>query len=489
MASDAAREDWSEGARRTRARPGLSGRLLVLTIGFVMLAEVLIYVPSIAAFRRNWLTDRIAAAQIAALVLEAAPAGTVPQALQSMLLEQVGALSVAVRSGGARRLLAAGEMPGESAMTVDLRELPILTSIAQALATLVDTDQRYLRVVGAAGENVEFVEIVLDQAPLRAAMLRYSVNVLALSLFISAVTAGLVYLALVRLIVAPVRRLTSNIVSFQQNPEDVGRAIRPSGRADEIGRAEAALSQLEETLAGELREKKHLAALGLAVSKINHDLRNMLSSAQLFSDRLAGVADPTVQRLAPKLMATLDRAIGFCQSTLAYGRAAERPPARAAVDLASMVDELAEVLGTAGAGETGIRLLNEVPVGLLVQADPEHLFRILSNLGRNAVQALERAGTSGEAPRVVVSALRLPGAVAIEIADNGPGIPARVRGRLFEAFVSSAQVGGAGLGLAIAAELVRAHGGTINLVDAPDGTPGARFRITLPDTPTPRDRA
>jgi signal transduction histidine kinase len=457
-------------------------------VAFVMLAEVLIYVPPIANFRRNWLNDRIAAAQIAALVLDAAPAGTVPKALQTMLLEQVGAVSVAVRSGGARRLLAAAEMPDDVVRIVDLRDLSWVSAVGDALGTLVASQPRYVRVVGSGMENVEFVEIVMDEAPLRSAMIRFSFNILALSLFISALTALLVYVSLVRLIVSPVRRLTSNIVSFQADPEDAGRTIRPAGRKDEIGRAEDALAKMQISLSGELRQKKHLASLGLAVSKINHDLRNMLASAQIFSDRLVAVADPTVQRLAPKLIATLDRAIGFCQSTLAYGRAAERPPSRQMVRLAALVDDVSEMLGLTGHDDDPVVLVNAVPRALEVYADPEHLFRILSNLGRNAVQALEQAGAAGRERRIIIEAAPGQGGVVIDVADNGPGVPLPVRERLFEAFVSSALPGGSGLGLAIAAELVRAHGGTITLVEASgkksdDPYPGARFRMVMPGPP------
>ncbi|GGH08925.1 ATPase [Alsobacter metallidurans] len=451
--------------------PGLSEKLLVLTVVFVMLAEVFIYVPSIANFRRNWLNDRIGAAQIAALVLDAAPAGAVPQPLAMSLLQQVGAVTVAVRSGGARRLLAASDMPPEVAQDVDLREQSAPTMIANAFRTLVAAEPRYIRVIGAGMGSVEFVEIVLDEAPLRAAMLRFSVNILLLSLVISGITALLVYVSLLRMIVRPVRRLTTNIVAFQEDPENLGRTIKPSGRSDEIGLAERALAKMQGSLAEELRQKKHLAALGLAVSKINHDLRNLLSAAQLFSDRLSALSDPTAQRLAPRLIATLDRAIGFCQSTLAYGRAVERRPEHEPIMLHELAEETAALLGL-GDG-AGVAFENAVPPGLVCHADREQLSRMLLNLARNATQAL------GDQPDglVRIRGFQNAGAVVIEVIDNGPGVPARARENLFQAFAGSARAGGTGLGLAIAAELAGLHEGSVTLVG--DG-PGAVFRITLP---------
>ena len=87
--------------RARRVRIGLSGKLLVLTILFVMVAEVLIYVPSIANFRLNWLNDRLAAAHTAALVLDAAPSGMVPESLAKQILNSIGARAVAMKMGNA----------------------------------------------------------------------------------------------------------------------------------------------------------------------------------------------------------------------------------------------------------------------------------------------------------------------------------------------------------------------------------------------------
>jgi signal transduction histidine kinase len=274
------------------------------------------------------------------------------------------------------------------------------------------------------------------------------------------------------------RRLTENMVAFSAAPEDTSRVIAPSGRSDEIGIAEEHLATMQEALQGTLREQRHLADLGLAVSKINHDLRNMLAAAQLFSDRLGSLPDPNVQRFAPKLIATLDRAIAYCTTTLAYGRAREAAPARRLVALDLLVDEVAGVLGLAG--HPSISFENRVPEKLEIDADPDQLFRVLVNLCRNAVQALESGDPDPSVVRrLVVSASREDGAVTIEIADTGPGVPERARAHLFRAFQGSVRPGGTGLGLAIAAELVRAHGGSIALLETE--RPGATFRITIPD--------
>jgi signal transduction histidine kinase len=328
----------------------------------------------------------------------------------------------------------------------------------------------------------EYIELVMDEQPLRRAMLRYSVDILLLSLLISAITAALVYLALHYMFVRPMRRVTANMIAFRADPENSDRVIVPSGRLDEIGTAERELATMQTELASMLHQKNRLAGLGLAVSKINHDLRNLLASAQLFSDRLAKIPDPGVQRFAPKLMHALERAIAFCQSTLSYGRLQEPPPDRRSIPLEPLVEEVHENLGLGA--DAPIRWISAVERGLVVEADYDQLFRILLNLARNAVQAMESQATEGHTDRdpgrdqIRITGRREGAVVVIEISDTGPGFSEQARAHLFEAFQGSTRTGGTGLGLAIAAELVRAHGGEIRLVE---GTIGATLRLTIPD--------
>jgi signal transduction histidine kinase len=316
-------------------------------------------------------------------------------------------------------------------------------------------------------------------------MLRYSAGVLWLWAALSVILSLVLFVAVNRMFVRPIRRLSQNMVDFSADPEDPRRVIVPSGRRDELGIAETHLAGMQRDLQSTLAEQRHLADLGLAVSKINHDLRNMLASAQLFSDRLGSLPDPTVQRFAPKLIAALDRAIAFTQSTLAYGRAREAPPARRLVRLDRLVEEVADSLGLTG--HPAIAFENAVPAGLEVDADPDQLFRILNNLGRNAVQALD-GGVENPAlvRRLTIGARREAGKVVIRVEDTGPGVPDKARAHLFQAFQGGARPGGTGLGLAIAAELARAHGGGIVLVDR--AGPGARFEVTLPDREQPDGR-
>lgn len=458
-------------------RFGLSGKLLLLTIPLILIVEILIYVPSIANFRVNRLNDRLAAASTAALVLDAAPSGMVPDALARQILASIGARAVAIKSGSQRRLLAAADMPAKIDHDIDMRDMNAWSAIVDAFQVMLDSGDEVMRVIGPAPGSGQFIEVVVDEKPLRAAMFRFSRNVLLLSLVMTSITAGLIYYALHHLFVRPMRRVTANLVAFHENPESTERIIEPSKRTDEIGLAERELSDMQRDLVSMLHQKNHLAALGLAVSKINHDLRNLLASSQLLSDQLASVPDPRVQRFAPKLMRSLERAIAFCQSTLSYGKAQEAPPDRRRVLIEPVVNEVRESTGLAS--DTSIEWINAIERGLTVDADPDQLFRVLLNLARNAAQALESDKSGDGIAKQIRFTGRREGAVTIlEISDTGPGIPEKAREHLFEAFQGSSRDGGTGLGLAIAAELIRAHGGEVHLVD---GTIGATFRITIPD--------
>jgi signal transduction histidine kinase len=311
-------------------------------------------------------------------------------------------------------------------------------------------------------------------------MIDFSFRILGLSVVLSLIVAALVWMALNRLMVRPIRNITGNMVHFAEDPEDASRIVRPSRRGDEIGVSERQLENLQRQLAGMLSQKSRLAALGLAVSKVSHDLRNMLSSAQLLSDRLGAVDDPAVKRVAPKLIASIGRAIELCEQTLKYGRVQEQPPQRERFAVRLLIEEAVEA--AAAQAPRHIVLHNEAVSDVEVDADRDQLFRILMNLVRNAVQAVELAMLSGSVAgegQVRVTAWREGSVTAIEVRDNGPGVPEKVRAHLFEAFRGAGRAGGTGLGLAIAAELTRAHGGELKLVER-DGT-GATFRVVIPD--------
>jgi signal transduction histidine kinase len=336
---------------------------------------------------------------------------------------------------------------------------------------------RTLRIVGGAesetGEGL--VEILMPEAPLRRDLFVYSRNTVLLSLIVAVMTAAALYIIVRNILIAPIRRLTGNIVGFRQAPENAALIVSPTPRKDEIGIMERELSAMEQDIFSMLRQRRHLADLGLAVAKINHDLRNTLTSAQLLSDQVANVDDPKVQRLAPRLVHSIDKAIGFAQSVIDYGRQSSTPPRPVPVDLRALIDEAA--LDALLVANPTVKLVNSVPDDVTVRADPDQLARVFVNLMKNAREALEAQNGSSADATVEVNLTERDGSLVVAVSDNGPGLAPRARENLFVAFEGSARAGGTGLGLAIARELTEAHGGTLTYVPQESGT---RFEVTLP---------
>ncbi|MDF1687085.1 MAG: HAMP domain-containing sensor histidine kinase [Parvibaculaceae bacterium] len=458
----------------------LSAKLLVLTGLFVLIAEIMIFVPSIANFRDNWLKQRIHGAQIATLALEATPDQMVSEGLENELLRNAEVYAVILHRDEARRLILTEKMPPDLDASYDLRKEGPLDLVMEAFATLFAQDGRTIRIIGMPRfEGGDFIEIVIDETPLRAAMFGFGRNIFWLSIFISLLTAGLVYLALHVFLVRPMRSLTENMTAFRDHPEDARRVIVPSSRVDEIGVAERELADMQRQLRETLNQKSRLASLGAAVSKINHDLRNILANVQLISDRLGSVSDPTVQKLAPRLFASLDRAIGLCTRTLQFGSAEEQAPSRELFPLSMLVEELHDALGLEDRKE--IRWETNITADLVVDADSDQLLRVLMNLTRNALQAIDVRGDGGT---LSLNAERSGKGITITLSDTGPGLPPAAQTHLFEAFNGSTKSDGSGLGLAIASELITAHGGDLALTRT--GPEGTVFTIHLPDRVTDR---
>ena len=448
---------------------GLSARLIVLTVTFVMLSEVLIFVPSVSRYRLNYLQQHLDAAYQASLVVQAAPDGVVPSELADELLDYVGVSSIALKMEHASYLMLG--VPPKVDESFALDSASVLTLIVDAFASMTVLDDGNIRVHGSPSRvaNVD-VEITMAAEPLHLSVLDYGGRILLLSILISLITAGLVFLTLKRLMVRPIQRMTEDLIAFREAPEDMTRGIEVTDRSDEIGIAQRELAEMERGLRQALRQRARLAAVGAAVSKISHDLRNILTTAALVSDRLGSSEDPQVRRQAPLVLDAIDRAVKLCQDTLRFARADEPDLDIRRFELAPLIDE---VIASAGASAgPPVACLNAVDASVVVQADRDQLFRVVMNLARNAIEAMAREGGD-----LTISARREETHTEIEVADTGPGIPERLRSRLFEAFAGGSR--GTGLGLAIARELMRAHGG--ELVLSQTGPEGSTFRMTLPN--------
>lgn len=453
----------------------LSGRFLLLTIIFVMLAEVFIFLPSVARFREDFLLSRLERAQIASLALLASD-GAISDRLAEELLINAGVFNVVLRRDELRELVLSSPVPGPISGTYDLRAPSPLDLMRDAVAVMVRPENRVIRVIGEPVQEAGLlIEVTMETAPLRRELLEYALRILYLSMIISLATATLLFMAVQRLIVGPIRRVIASMSAYAQSPEDARRIITPSASVTELREAEETLAKLQTDLTGALRQKERLAQLGGAVARVSHDLRNILATATLVADRIETSKDPAVNRAAPKLVGALSRAVSLCESTLAFGKAEEPPPRLTQFALRPLAVEVIESEALAAGDDGKAEFLLDIPPTLSLRADPEQLFRVLANLARNARQAIEATGEPGT---VEIAAIAQDDAVVIRVIDTGPGMPQRARENLFAAFQGGARKGGTGLGLVIAAELVRGHGGKLDLARSDQN--GTEFRITLP---------
>lgn len=451
----------------------LSGRFVILTAIFVMLAEVLIFVPSVARYREDFLMSRLERAQIASLVLLANE--EIDAGLEAELLDNAGVFNVVLRRDEARQLILSSPLPRPIDRTFDLRNAGPFELIRDALAQLINTEDEVIRVIGEPAHlGGILIEVTLTTDELRSSLLEYGLRILLLSAVIALITAILLNLAVRQVLVKPISRVVGHMKSYAEAPEDTRRIIKPSSNIRELREAEDTLQDMQTQLTSALRQRERLAQLGSAVAKVSHDLRNILTSAQLFTDRIERSEDPAVKRLAPKLVNSITRAVHLCESTLAFGKAEEPAPMLARFNLQDIVQDVIDS-ERLSIGEHDLSFSVDIPGSFFVLGDPEQIYRVLSNLVRNARQAIIDTGKPGE---INVSADESDADWRIRVADTGPGLPDKARAHLFQPFSGGATRGGTGLGLSIAMELVRGHGGTLTLEHSDAN--GTSFLIVLP---------
>ncbi len=433
------------------------------------------YLPSIATFRQDFLEKRLENAQIATIALEAAPNNSVSPDHEHRLLETSGVISVIMRREDKSYLLGLDTMPEEVQAVYDMREPSLGMLIKGAFDTLEAGGNRVIRVVGdPMVPGTRLFEVTLDEEALYKALTNYSNNILVLSAIISLFTGILVYLALHWMLVRPMRRVKASIVSFRRHPEAAQKLKASSRRPDEIGLVERELCRMQDELRQSLKQKNRLAALGEAVAKINHDLRNILATAQLASDALQNVQDPHVKKVSNRLMSAVSRAIALCESTMRHGKVTEPEPEQKQLNLKDILVDVGASLGLLNAPDFSFEM--EFEETFCIYADPDQIHRVFLNLCRNAYEV---QGVDG---RITITAVADTDTTAhIKIADCGPGIPDEARPTLFKAFMST-RAGGTGLGLATARDIILAHGGRIDLIEStPQGT---IFGICLPGEET-----
>ena len=450
---------------------GLSFRLFGFTLAAILFVEGLIFVPSASGARTAWLNERLQAARIAALALDAAPSRMVSEELAQQLLHNAEVLSVAeIEDDMHIQLLDSNMDIDGSYYPLDMMETTMTSRVRNVVGAFLAPKDRILVITAEGSAPGRVIEVVVPQAPLKMDLIAYGRRILALSFLIALIAASVIYVLLHFLVVRPMARVTASVEQFRMDPGGWTRRLKPTTRRDEIGRAQNALSDMEEAVADAFRQRAHLAELGTAVAKINHDLRNSLASAQLVSDTLARSEDPRVQKAAPRLERALTRAINLASETLDYGKAAPQPADMQPVSLRGAIEEAA---AEALIAWPEVEFVDDLPSARIIEADPEHLHRLATNLIRNAAEAMV-AGAS--LPKRITVSLTREG---LDFTDTGPGLPDASRANLFKPFAASTRKTGTGLGLVIARELAVGMGG--DLVLASTGPDGTTFRLILPD--------
>jgi signal transduction histidine kinase len=456
---------------RAKSRASLTARLLAVAAGFVVLTESIVFLPSIATYRQEWLIERFDTGELAVLAAREPVADGFVRGDANELLRAADIKTVSVVSNANRTSLI-GSIPVQPTKKIELENQTFGGAIFDVIETVIAPEGRLLAIIARPRSNAAIkLEVIVAETSLRASLMRETVRVLIYSLLLAVMIGLLMYAALEDSFVRPMRRLTSAITRFRAAPEDASRNLVPSGRGDEIGLAEVAFSDMQDTLRQSLLQRERLAQLGLSVSKISHDLRHSLAAAQLVSERLALVDDPIVRATAPRLERALERAIGLAQSTLQFGKAQEAPPSS---ELLYLSDALEEAAQEALNGMPGVRWTNEIGSNVDIEVDPDQLHRILTNLIRNAGQAILRSGKTG-----TITASSLPDVekVCLLLQDSGPGLPRGVKENLFSPFSGSGLSGGTGLGLAIARDLARMNGGDLTLISTSEE--GTCFKVCL----------
>jgi signal transduction histidine kinase len=454
----------------------LSGRVLWLTVGIILAVELVVLTPSLGNERQRWMWQRISLAHITALSAAAPQNGGLGPAAYQQLAQLSGIESIKLTQPDGAVLQVLPPPPLPPARVVYLADETLLHSTWCALKRIAGLESAPVGVVAPSPlqGNIR-IEIQINGAGLNQDLRGYASHLAVLSAVVALVTGLLVFAALNRLLVRPLRVMTDNISGFRNDPEHAGQgelSALASRGDDEIAEAARELKTMLETMRAALWRNARLAALGTSVTKISHDLRNILSSALLVSSNLQESTDPGTQRAVRTLVLAMERAVQLVSRTVDFAR--EGPPAivRTPTPLREVVDEAILVVCPGGAG---ITIENHVPAGLILPLDRMHIYRVLLNLLRNAAEAGAKAA--------VVTAETGPGANKIIVTDYGPGLPPRVQQNLFKPFAGSGRQGSSGLGLVIARDLMRAQGGELTLMQT--GPLGTIFVLELSGTDTP----
>jgi signal transduction histidine kinase len=264
----------------------------------------------------------------------------------------------------------------------------------------------------------------------------------------------------------------STIAALRKHEADLARALEALERvAEDLKRKNEQL----ETARRSLADQDRLASLGMLSASVTHELNTPLSVLHGSIEKLIEtVSDPMTQQRLARMKRVTERLRRISESLLDFARVRRQPMEPAA--LHRIVSE-AWLLVSIDEKAASVNFRLDIPAPELVIGDADRLVQVFVNLLRNALYAVKSSGT------IVVHSRRFTTGhrewVAIDVDDDGPGIPPDVLPQIFDAFVTSRlDARGTGLGLTVAEGIVQQHGGTIEASNRPGG--GARLEVRLP---------
>lgn len=451
----------------------LSGKLLLMTIGFVMLAELVIFVPSAATFRQDWLNDRAQQAGLLAQALTGVPDYEASEILTDQFMQDTDVIMMSAKRDGMSEFMLGSPPDDDKLEMIDLRETRRLPRYRDAFRTFFGNADGYLRVLAASPvTGQDALELLIPKSKLKWAMRDYAKRIAVLSLAIALITGLLIYLAMLFMIIRPIEKLAAGLADFREDPEKRRSNLPPSSRKDEIGQLQREFYDMKQGVRASFKQRERLATLGMAVAKINHDLRNVLASASLVSDRLASDPEERISKMGARLTRSIDRGIKLTSEVLNFSLSGQDEAELEVVRISLLVGEAAgDTLGSFGTGARRISFTNKIPSELIVTADKDHTYRIFHNLFRNAAQAMAKMPEENATRNLSVEAIPAGDHISILVKDTGPGLPDKAKDNLFKAFASASGRGSTGLGLTISQDLAREQGGDIVLEStSKDGT-------------------
>jgi len=314
-------------------------------------------------------------------------------------------------------------------------------------------------VVASGAAGLAYFRFGIGWLPLRTSVIAIGLALLTSQLLAHGMTS-------------PLRQMTAAAGAMARG--DYTRRVRATSR-DEVGELATAFNSMAGDLEAADRHRREL------IANVSHELRTPITALHgLLENIVDGVARPEPATLRTALAQT-ERLGRLVTELLDLSRldAGVQPLHRVPVDVAELLDAAAAEAGVRAGTPPPVRFAVRAPAGpLTVEADPARLHQVLANLLDNAVRHSPAGGT------VTLTAAADGDRLRLDVADEGPGIPAAERAHVFARFTRGdrAADGGTGLGLAIAHWVVQLHGGTIRVVDPPGSNPGCVVRVSLPTT-------